>query len=124
MTVVTAGATLQPLTATIERSQLLGPGHLAEFRSWCSEHPSAPPADASAWHTVHTLTTRWQSQQRVAVLHSFFLLHYKLVSRLGGGGMGTVFQAIDDRNGRLVAVKVIRKSAMQRANTIERFKRE
>jgi len=124
MTAVAADVTLRQLTTTVELSNLLGPDHLAEFQTWCSEHSDADGLEAVHWLIDQGWTTRWQGQQLIAGHHSFFLRQYKLVSRLGGGGMGTVFQAIDDKTGRLVAVKVIRKSAMQRANALERFRRE
>jgi len=49
---------------------------------------------------------------------------YHVVSRLGEGGMGVVYEATDDRLGRTIALKVIREDATSTPVARERFWRE
>jgi hypothetical protein len=49
---------------------------------------------------------------------------YRLVRRLGGGGMGSVFEAVQESTGRRVALKLIRPEFADSADRVERFRRE
>ena len=49
--------------------------------------------------------------------------HYRIVRSLGGGGMGTVFEAEDLENGRRVALKVL-SQALDSPEARQRFFRE
>jgi serine/threonine-protein kinase len=49
---------------------------------------------------------------------------YRVVRRIGSGGMATVFEAEEERLGQRVAVKVLHKHLMARAGAADRFLRE
>lgn len=84
-------------------------------RQWLEAQLTAPP-DQTAIHAGEETAAPVAVPPRLG--------DYRILSKLGGGGMGTVYRAVHERMGREVALKVLRPEIQSNPALIQRFDRE
>lgn len=104
----------------LQQSDLLTSDRMAEVHTWQERHPGKLAAELVGRGWI----THWQAQQLLWGRHQFHLGQYRLLQKLGEGGMGAVYKAYQYRLGRTVALKMISDRFVERADSVARFQRE
>ncbi len=94
------------------------------FCAYCGKALPASTPDATAEFSPNASTDQALSVAPLSMAMPDRIGDYRMVRRLGRGGMGDVFEAEDTRNGRRVALKRIRSGASASETDIDRFRRE
>jgi hypothetical protein len=111
-------------------------GERPRFCAWCGQAlPDARPPDTAAYtpaeDSLASPPASAVAETRVAATQADAaepvpqtVGSYRLVRRLGKGGMGTVFEAEEATTGQHVALKLIRADCVASQEAIERFRQE
>ncbi len=118
---------VESVTALIEelrRWRLLGEPQLALLEREAGEQFSEPKQLAKNLIGRGWLT-RYQAKQLLAGHGQELTIGvYRILDRVGSGGMGQVYKALHVPMNRIVALKVVRPELVADSNTLKRFRRE
>ncbi len=116
-------STAQEFMTVLEKSRLLTAEQLSAVRQQAAEIGGHPrPLIESLMH--RRLLTRWQVNQLLSGHCTFYLGKYKLLDKIGEGGMGKVFKAEHTTMDRVVALKLLPVELTSKADAVARFRRE
>ncbi|HVC97904.1 MAG TPA: serine/threonine-protein kinase [Pirellulales bacterium] len=108
----------------LKKSRLLTAEQLAEVAARMAAERGLTPPRLARQLVDHGCITEWQARQLLSGRYAFFMGKYKLLERLGGGGMGVVFKAHHPMTDRTVALKVMARSLVKNPAAAARFQRE
>ncbi len=117
--------TIEEFLDHLEASQLAPAALVAKLRERVAGARTAvDPRTVAKYLIDRGQLTIWQVNQLLAGRRAFFLGRYKLVDRIGQGGMGVVFKAQHAVMDRVVAVKVLNRALLSNPQAVARFNRE
>lgn len=109
---------------TLEASNLLPAVTVGKIRQRVLQTPGVDAKRCARGLVEKGLLTGWQARQLLAGRNAFFLGRYKLLDRIGKGGMGMVFKAQHAVMDRAVALKVMSHALLKNPRAVARFNRE
>ena len=126
------GADQDPVDALVERFlQRRRAGDAIDVDGYCAEHPAHGDALRELLPMLLALedvkrdrSSSGSGRRRASVPQLERLGDFKIVRELGRGGMGVVFEAVQESLGRKVALKVLPQASLLTGNQLERFVRE
>lgn len=89
-----------------------------------------PPGDgsglpnSSVWHRLFPSEFNYQEPGGTPTANGMELGHFQIEERIGAGGMGAVFRAVDTRLQRAVALKILTPSLSRDDAAVQRFRNE
>lgn len=110
---------------TLEQSRLLDDGQLtAAVEQLRLGRGKAHPIVVATELVDREWISRWQAEQLLAGRTAYCLGKYKLIEKIGSGGMGAVYKAEQMGFGRIVALKLMGQELLEKPGALDRFLRE
>ena len=120
-----ADVKIETFLRVLEQSNLLPVELVERVKRRVAEGKSTiDPRGVAKWLIDQQYLTLWQANKLLAGRTAFFLGRYMLLDRIGQGGMGVVFKARHAVMDRVVALKVMSQSLVDKPHAVARFNRE
>ncbi|HEY1066454.1 MAG TPA: protein kinase [Pirellulales bacterium] len=118
--------TIDQFKALVRKSGAVAPEHLDRALSGFTpaDNEKDPTRALVRYLIARKLLTPWQSEQLLRGKSTLCIGPYRLLGRLGAGGMSTVYAAEHTVMRRQVAIKVLPKDHTSRPQALDRFLRE